>query len=132
MASPSPISAEDAKASIEREGVYVLQDPLVGSRVGGFRNSGFPIKSPLGFEMLAQNSLYREVAHPLSLLPFGLLCLVPYRTYALSFAQFSLLLTGVLSKYTATNFLMTTLIAFITDPTRRCILFYSSYGPQRR
>lgn len=66
MALPCSFSAEDAKTSIEREGVYVLQDPVVGSRVNEFRNSGFPIKSPLGLEFVARNSLYREVTRPFS------------------------------------------------------------------
>jgi hypothetical protein len=60
--------AEDAKKAIEQEGIYVLQDPEVGSRVNEFRNSGFPTKSPLGLEFVAQNSLYREVTRPNSLL----------------------------------------------------------------
>ncbi|RTE68420.1 hypothetical protein BHE90_017201 [Fusarium euwallaceae] len=60
MALPCSFSAEDAEASIQRYGIYTLQDRVVGDWVNEFRSSQFPIKSPHGLEFVARNSLDRQ------------------------------------------------------------------------
>lgn len=61
MALPRSFPSEDAEASIQRTGVYTLDDHVVGSRVEEFSRMRFPTKSPLGLEFIAQNSFVRKV-----------------------------------------------------------------------
>ncbi|KAF5249040.1 hypothetical protein FANTH_5633 [Fusarium anthophilum] len=63
MASPRIFPAEDASASIQRTGLYALEDHAVGDRVTEFSRKGFPTKSPAGLEFVAQNSFDREDIH---------------------------------------------------------------------
>ena len=53
-------SANDAEASLKQTGKYMLEDQVVGNRVQEFWQAGFPTKSPLGLEFIAQNSFLRE------------------------------------------------------------------------
>ncbi|KAH8651725.1 hypothetical protein BGZ61DRAFT_375158 [Ilyonectria robusta] len=57
---PRSFPAEDAEATIQRTGVYTLEDHVVGNRIEEFSDLRFPIKSPLGLEFIAQNSFVRK------------------------------------------------------------------------
>jgi hypothetical protein len=50
-------SADEAEASIHKYGFFSLPNRTVGHAVAGFSTSGFPIKSPLGLDFIAQHSL---------------------------------------------------------------------------
>ncbi|EWZ78812.1 Ca2+:H+ antiporter [Fusarium oxysporum f. sp. lycopersici MN25] len=61
MASPHTFPTEEATASIQRTGLYTLEDHAVGDRVKEFSKRGFPTKTPAGLEFVVQNSFDREV-----------------------------------------------------------------------
>ncbi|KPA35927.1 ca2+:h+ antiporter [Fusarium langsethiae] len=63
MASPRTFPTEDASVSIQRTGLYTLEDHAVGDQVKEFSKRGFPTKSPAGLEFVVQNSFAREDIH---------------------------------------------------------------------
>ena len=67
MASLHTFPTEEATASIQRTGLYTLEDHAVGDRVKEFYERGFPTKSPAGLEFVVQNSFAREVRYSPSL-----------------------------------------------------------------
>lgn len=50
------IPVADALASIRTNGAYVSPQSELGRRLARFDEAGLPIKTPYGFEFLAQNS----------------------------------------------------------------------------
>jgi hypothetical protein len=66
MTTPGSFSADDAEASILRDGFYALCDPMLGGVIETFRTSRFPLKSPPGLDFMTQNIWLREVLPPKS------------------------------------------------------------------
>jgi len=62
MASAASLPAEDPQDSILEDGVFCVEDPVVGKRVDEIAQKGFPFKTEEGLDFCKLNTLDDKVS----------------------------------------------------------------------